>query len=206
MELYLVRHGEVVPPAPGAFYGGAEVPLSATGREQAEAAAALLGGVRLDAIYSSPLSRARFGAERVAERQGLEVRERVELREIDRGRWTGHTKEQIEARWPGQLAAHDADLEGWRGNGGETFGDLRDRVVPAVEEVIGAHPGGAVAVVCHLFPIRAVLAQVLGVPLEGWTQLRLPTGSVSLVEVGGAGLEQAVVRWHGRRGDDAGDA
>ncbi len=199
VRLFLIRHGAVVPPSPGVYYGGTEVPLSPRGEAEARAAARLLAGVELEAVYCSPLSRARFGADcLIRSRPGLEVEVLPQLREIDRGRWTGNTPEQVDQLWPGQRAAHDRDPEAWRGHGGESLGDLRDRVLAAFGQLVAAHPTATIAVVSHLFPTRAILAQALAWPLERWTDLRLPTGSVSLLERQDEGW---AVPWHGRQGE-----
>ena len=113
MRLFLIRHGAVIPPAPGALYGGsADVPLSTAGEAEARAAAAALADVDIDHLVASPLARARYGAEQVAATRAS-ARPPVELaeglREIDRGRWVGLTPEVIEQRYPGDLAGHAAD-------------------------------------------------------------------------------------------------
>ncbi|RMH03759.1 MAG: histidine phosphatase family protein [Planctomycetota bacterium] len=183
MRVFLVRHGAVALPRPGVFYGGTEVPLSPTGRAEAEAAAELLAETQPTALWSSPLERARSGAERIAARHpGLEVRIDPGLREIDRGRWTGLRPEEIERRWPGQLAAHRADPESWRGHGGESLGDLRRRALAAWRRILERSGPGDLIVVSHLHPTRAILAEAAGLPLAAWPDLQLPTGSVSLLE------------------------
>ena len=196
MRLFLVRHGAVIPPAPGAFYGGTDVALSEVGKREARRAAELLEEEPLQAIYSSPLSRARYGAERVADRRaGVGIRVVEGLREIDRGRWLGLTAAEVEERYPGDLGHHAADPEKWREHGGESMGDLRDRVLRVRDALVAQHDGAAVAVVSHLFPTRAILADALGLDLPRWSELELPTGSVSLVEYAGT---RAEVRWVGR--------
>ncbi|MBC8328037.1 MAG: histidine phosphatase family protein [Planctomycetes bacterium] len=195
--MFLIRHGEVVPPAPGAFYGGTEVELSPRGRQEAASAARDLAHEDLDAVYSSPLSRARFGAEQILlGRLGLDLQVADGVREIDRGRWVGLTPEEVERRWPGDLEAHRRDPEAWRAHGGESLGGLRDRCLRVRDWLLEQYPEGSIALVSHLFPTRAILAASLGLPLDQWGTLRLPTGSISLVDYRQAGSE---VRWTGRR-------
>ena len=47
-------------------------------------------------------------------------------------------------------------------------------------------------VVAHLFPIRAILADALGKPLEEWEDIAIPTGSISLVEYGAEGVSEVL--------------
>ena len=52
-------------------------------------------GLQQDMVFASPLSRAKYGAERIAEKHGLEVVLDDRFKEVQRGRWLGKTKEQI---------------------------------------------------------------------------------------------------------------
>lgn len=197
MRLILVRHGAVRVARPRTFYGGSEVPLSAEGMREAERAAAALAGRRLDHVACSPLSRARHGAERIAAGRGLAGRPEVceALREIHRGRWVGLTEEEIRARWPADLRAHAEDLEGWRGHEGESLGDLRDRVLGARDDLLRDWGGGTVAVVAHLYPIRALLAEALHRPLGDWERLHVPTGSITVISGTALGWVVESVGW-----------
>lgn len=173
----------MAPARPGVFYGGTDVPLSPAGREEAAAAARLLAGEPLDRIVASPLSRARFGAERILEgRNGLAIQIEEELREVDRGRWVGLTPEEIEREFPGQLAAHEGDLANWREHEGESMGDLRARVLAVRDRLMDELHGRSVGLVAHLWPVRAILADADGASLEEWKRFKVPTGSVSCAE------------------------
>ena len=78
-------------------------------------------------------------------------------------------------------------MENWRENEGESMGDVRDRVLEARDALLGDLGDGGAVVVAHLFPIRAILADALGKPLEEWSDIAVPTGSISLVEYGAGG-------------------
>ena len=60
-----------------------------------QAAADFLKNEKIDLVFSSPLSRALYGAERIAENYGLTPIQDDRFREINRGRWLGLTKEQV---------------------------------------------------------------------------------------------------------------
>lgn len=191
MRLFLIRHGAVSPVRLGSFYGGTEVDLSPQGRIEAENAALQLQSLPLQAIYASPLSRAQFGAEQIrAGRADLAIRTLEGLKEIARGRWIGLTPNEVDSQYPGDRESHRLDPWNWRAHEGESLGDLRARVLECRNDIVEKHPGdGAVALVSHMFPTRAVLADALHVELPAWDDLVIPTGSVSCVEydaLGGA--------------------
>ncbi|HSL57710.1 MAG TPA: histidine phosphatase family protein [Acidimicrobiales bacterium] len=101
-RLLLVRHGQSTWNADGRWQGQADPPLSDLGRLQARHAAASVGAVA--AIYASHLERARVTAEIIGEELGIGpviVDER--LSERDAGEWSGLTRPEIEAEWPGWI-------------------------------------------------------------------------------------------------------
>jgi broad specificity phosphatase PhoE len=159
-ELLLVRHGETAWNAEQRFQGHADPPLNDVGREQARALADELAAEQLDAIYTSDLRRASETAEIVAARLGIEVIRRRELREIDVGDWQGLTWEEIEEQYPDGRSRWEEHGHGWEG--GETYEQLRERVVAALWEIAASHPGGRVLVVGHGGTIRSVRAHVEG--------------------------------------------
>lgn len=168
------------------YYGGTEVPLSDAGRAEAAAAASVLAAWRLHHVVCSPLSRARYGADLIAHGRGLAAAPEpiADLREIDRGHWVGHTEEELLAARPEELQAHRSDPEHWRGHGGESLGDLRRRVLRARDGLLERWPDQTVALVAHLYPIRSLIAEASGQPYAAWEQLKVPTGSISLMELG----------------------
>jgi 2,3-bisphosphoglycerate-dependent phosphoglycerate mutase len=159
-ELLIVRHGETDWNAELRFQGHADPPLNETGRAQARELAAELAGTVADAIYSSDLVRARETAEILSERLEVPVTTLSELREIDVGSWQGLTRDEIETAFPGAYRSWRTGETGW--TGGETYDQLRARILPALERIADAHPGGSVIVVGHGGTIRTLRAHVAG--------------------------------------------
>jgi 2,3-bisphosphoglycerate-dependent phosphoglycerate mutase len=168
-KLLLVRHGETAWNAQRRWQGRDDPPLNKAGVRQAEALADELTGEPIDVIYSSDLRRALQTAEIVAARLALDVRPLPALREIDVGSWSGLTWDELEQRFPEQLARH---LESW-GSGwedGETPAGLTERVDAAVRQIADAHADGRVLVVTHGGVIRALSAIAHGVPFGDFTR------------------------------------
>jgi len=201
MRLYVVRHGAVIPPGnrKGAIYGGADVELSEQGKEEAQAAADYLleEAPKLDAVYSSNLSRAIYGAKKIAESRGIEVSKDSRFTEINRGLWVGLTKDEIEERYPqqvkqiGSLSNFEADPE-FSDHGGESYRAVGRRVLAARDDLLAKHQGQTVCLVCHNWVTAALLGNALGLPAEEWHTLKIPTASVSLIEYSSKAEENVV--------------
>ena len=168
--ILIARHGESDWNAAKRWQGHADRPLTQTGQEQARALAARLAHIALGAVYSSDLRRARDTAAMVAERQGLEVRERPELREVDVGSWSGLTRTEAEERFPEGYARWRSGHPGW--DDGESYEAMADRVLAAVRAIGAEHPDGRVLIVSHGGPIRAIHAEALGLDVHSYRRLR----------------------------------
>jgi probable phosphoglycerate mutase len=159
-ELLLVRHGETDWNRDRRFQGHADPPLNDAGREQARALADELAGERIDFVYTSDLVRARETAEIVASRLGAEIVARRELREIDVGEWEGLTWPEIEERHPEGARSWHEHGHGWKS--GETYDQLGERNIAALQRIAADHPAQRVLVVGHGGTVRATRAFIEG--------------------------------------------
>ncbi len=164
--ILLARHGESDWNRDRRWQGHADRPLTELGYAQATALAERLDGCRLVAVYASDLARARETARAVAERRGLAVIERRDLREVDVGSWSGLTREEVEAREPEGVRAWTEGGKGWRG--GESYQQMATRVVDALREIASAHPDEDVLVVSHGGCVRAIHAHALGMEFHAY--------------------------------------
>lgn len=103
-RLLVARHGQSTWNADGRWQGRADPPLSELGERQAAAAACHSAVVGITRVWTSPLERAHRTACILAVVHGVEVTLDARLQERDAGEWTGLTRDQIEAGWPGFLA------------------------------------------------------------------------------------------------------
>jgi probable phosphoglycerate mutase len=158
--LLLARHGETDWNSERRWQGHTDRPLNERGREQARALAEELAGRTIDAVYSSDLLRARETAEIVAAELGLEVRVEGGLREVDVGSWSGLVHSDVEASDPDGFRRWQEGGKGWER--GESYEEMRARVVAAVIELAAAHPGETLLVVTHGGSIRACRATAAG--------------------------------------------
>jgi broad specificity phosphatase PhoE len=181
--IFLARHGESDWNVEKRFQGHTDRPLTERGREQAYALADLVAGEKIDAIYTSPLSRAQETAEIVAARVGLEPVALPELREVDTGSWSGLSRADVEARFPEGFARWRSGGSGWED--GETYEEMAERVIGVLGTVAEAHPDGRVLVISHGGPIRAIHAAAEGLAIDDYRRLRPvePNARLSTVAV-----------------------
>ncbi len=159
-RILLLRHAETA--APDRFHGAeSDVGLGERGREQAEAAAPAIAALRPDALYSSPMLRARQTAGPIALACGRDVGIVPELHERRMGPLSGVLLEDGREAYARAMALWKrGDLDAAH-EGGESYAEMRDRVVPAFVALAEAHPGRTVVVVAHGIVIRVLLTSLL---------------------------------------------
>ena len=133
MELFLVRHGQ-----PDWEPGGHAVDdpeLTALGHEQARRVAERLGGESFDAIYVSPLRRARETMAPIAAKLGMEPRVESWLRELGLPKMQGMTSAEVQSFF---ASARERDLADWWDGppGGESFRHFHERVSAGAEGLL----------------------------------------------------------------------
>lgn len=152
--LWLARHGETDWNREGRWQGHANVPLNERGREQARELADRLAEVPIDVIYASDLARAHETALIVAEKKRMTVTTDPGLREMDVGRWSGLTSDEVARRFPG-MAMHD----------GETNEQHLARVLDAFTRIASAHLEQRILVVSHGKTLRVLRRHAAGRPV-----------------------------------------
>lgn len=194
LRLYLVRHGE--PASSDLFYGQADVPLSARGRDQAAAVAEALAAVPLAAIYSSDLERTLAGAALIAA-SGAGRPPPIALpalREMHLGVLERLSFREARTRVPALAGlGYDDLLDHRMPGGGESVRDLAGRVLPCVAELVVRHARGPgdprsgpppeIAIVAHNTVNRLLLASAAGLGPGGYTRFAQSLGALSRIDV-----------------------
>lgn len=182
MRILLLRHAETDWNRERRFQGWRDVPLSATGREQAESAARLLAATRIDAVWSSPLARARDTAAIIAAPHRLAVQESEAFREMGFGDWEGLTRDEVRERFP---EAHRAWAEtpheaAWPG--AETLAAVRARALAGLEALRAAHTGQTICLVSHGITGRLLILEALGLGPDRLWSFQLSSTGISELE------------------------
>lgn len=180
MLLYCVRHGESTYNVEGRLQGQSDTRLSPLGQKHAAAVAATLGKLPIEAVYASPLSRARETAQPLADALGLPVECDERLKEINIGVFQGALASELSDRFPEEAARWRSQDPDYRIPGGESRRDLMLRAEAALRAI---HESGhrQVAVVAHGGVLAAALKTLLQVPAER-NPFMLYNGSISMLE------------------------
>ncbi len=176
----LVRHG-AYPLLDRALGGRADHDLDARGIAQAARAARVIATRSISQVVSSPVSRAAQTAAPIAAAVGLTVELEPDLAEIDFGSWTGLSFEAL-GEQPAWRAWNDFRSTA-RVPGGESMLAVQARAVAAILRLGAAWPEGEVVVVSHADIIKAVLAHVLGAPLDLLRRWQIDPGSMSRIAI-----------------------
>ena len=187
VSIYLLRHGQTPYNADGNRYcGRTDVALTDKGIQQAEAVYQRLKGIPLDAVYSSPLSRARRTAELATGWEKVQTDHR--LIEIDFGGWENKTREEFVAEDPGSWAKWIDDPENNRaGNTGESGGEVIKRLDGFFSEMQTRHAGQTILVAGHNGTNRLYMAYKLGMPLRHYRRLSQENSAITLFELDDSG-------------------
>ncbi|MGC5040435.1 histidine phosphatase family protein [Streptomyces sp. DT190] len=179
--LLLARHGQTVWHAENRYAGVSDIGLTDTGRAQAQALGRWAAAHPVDAIRTSPLSRAVATADPACRALGLTPQLEPDLRECDFGVVEGRTLAEFEAEDPEWAAAYRADPVANSFPGAEDPAAAAARGVRALREIAAAHPGGRVLVVAHNTLLRLVLCSLLSIPAKEYRRVfpRLRNAAIS---------------------------
>jgi len=175
-----VRHGQT--PTTGKLLPGraAGLHLAERGVAQAEEVAARVASIaRIDAIYSSPLERARETAAPIARTTGHKVTIDKGLLECDFGEWTGAELKKL-MKLP-EWTTVQRSPSTFRFPSGESFTEMQTRMVSTIDRLCARHPGGTIVCVSHADPIKAAVAHAMGTHIDLFQRIVIGTCSVSAV-------------------------
>jgi len=164
-RLYLIRHAQSQGNT-GEDLTTGDPDLTEVGYEQAKRLGERMKAQKLDAIYASPMRRTQETAFAIADHLGLDVIPRHDLVEVVMGR----ADLDIRKMAPEEQAAiargivENGTWDAFPGSEGSA--NARKRVTTAIDEIIAAHPGQRVAVVCHAGFIQTYVSVVLDHPRD----------------------------------------
>jgi probable phosphoglycerate mutase len=184
--ILMVRHGQT--PTTGKVLPGRApgLHLAEAGVAQAHRVAERIAELpKIDAIYASPLERARETAAPIAKALKQRVKIDKGLLECDFGDWTGAELSKL-MKLPEWSTVQKAPST-FRFPNGESFTEMQTRMVSALDRIRAAHPGGTVVCVSHADTIKAAVAHAMGTHIDLFQRIVIGTCSVSAVAYTGHG-------------------
>lgn len=188
IRLVLVRHGETVWHEENRYAGRTDVALTERGMAQAMQLAAWARQAKLDAVWSSPLSRARLTALPAAEAISLPLQVNDQLIELDFGRGEGKTDGEMCTLFPEERAAFVRNPVMHYLPGGEDPVQAAKRCVATLHAIAEATgEGGRALVVGHNTLLRLALCSLLEIPLARYRSCFPLFGNGMITEIGMSG-------------------
>jgi broad specificity phosphatase PhoE len=182
-KFIMVRHGESEGNRERRFTISAEVGLTDLGVEQAYDVARRIARLfRPRIIVSSPFRRARQTSEIIAGELNLPIEIVFDLHERDLGCLKGHSYDDLRALVLKDPSYDPARGWSWKPEGGESYEDVRKRVMAAVVQLLGRYPQDEIVIVSHGGVMLSVWADITG----QWHGAHLPPNcGIVLIEHNG---------------------
>lgn len=169
MNIFFVRHGETAWNKARRFQGQSDIPLNDYGRELAVATREGLGGLLFQAVYSSPLIRAKETAEIITKGQNVPIIEDERIKEIAFGTGEGSYIEEIRSCPDSEMYHFLCNPEQYiPPEGGETLSEMVKRCESFVREVLipAEKECENVLVVAHGALIRGMICYIEKIPFQ----------------------------------------
>ncbi len=165
-EIYLIRHAQAEGNVYRMMQGHWDGNVTDMGQRQIDALAERMRDVKLDAVYTSDLYRARLTASALTRYRAVPVHCSLALREMNMGRWEAKFFGNVSYDEPALCHAFLFDQDRYFIEDGETYDQVGDRAYSFLEEILLAHPNQAVAIVSHGVTLRCLLSRITGLPLQ----------------------------------------
>jgi alpha-ribazole phosphatase len=179
--LWLLRHPEPDASTRGRCYGSLDVALSPEGVRQAHSIADALAQKSFAAIYSSPRQRCTQAAQILSVGRSCALEAVGALRELDFGELEGRTYDEIAAMYPDVYQQWMERPTETQFPGGESFSEMRARVIDATRDLRSRHAGQSIALVTHGGVIRIILADALGMKAANIFRIGQRYGAINAV-------------------------
>jgi broad specificity phosphatase PhoE len=166
MNLFLVRHGEIVSNIKKIYAGTSDEGLTRKGRYQAEQVAKVLKNKHIQTLLTSPVQRA------------LET-----AQIIGRGPWEGKSESRVSRVWPREWHIWNQRPAELKLPGRETLDELLRRVLKGVRQIRRHAKDGNHLIITHVAVIRVLLIWHAGESLNSYRSIPVPNAKVMELEI-----------------------
>ena len=177
-EIILARHGETEWNVEEIFRGRIDIELNETGIKQAKLLAEYLSGLKIDAIYSSPLKRASKTAEIIADYHKLDIEITPGLMDFNYGKWQGLPHQEVKDKYKELHNEWISSPQRVKIPAGESLDEVRERAKGMVNDVITKYKG-TVVLVSHRVVNKVLICALLGLDNSHFWNMRLDTCGIT---------------------------
>ncbi len=182
LEITFIRHGQVESNAHNAYIGWTNKPLTLTGISQAKELAGRLKHVPFDAIYTSPLERAKYTADILRGDNNVRVILDDGLKEWNFGIFDDLTFSAIQSKYPDEAKRWQENWWNYKIPKGESAREAYERHTAAISEIIGRYPdGGKICIVSHLCALRNMFTYLMGMKPEDATRFSIKNALINKI-------------------------
>ena len=155
----VVRHGQSVANEMGVFAGDTDHTLTPLGHKQAEITAEYIAKkYKIDAVYTSPLNRAKETAQHTSEKLGIKSQAVWGLHEISAGDWNNKKFDDLVKEYPEEYSVWLNDIGKSQCPNGENPRDVQKRVIETFVNIAKDNENKTVAIFSHGMAIRCAEA------------------------------------------------
>ena len=147
LQIILLRPGSTDFDEQGRITGQLDIPLSELGKEQVSNSVSELSGQSIDTIYYCPCQSASQTAEVLAKASRARLKKLEKLSNLDQGLWHGKLIDEVKQHQPRVYKQWQEKPETVCPPGGESLGDMRERVESSLKKLLKKHRSGIIALV-----------------------------------------------------------
>jgi len=182
-QLFLVACAQTTLDEQGVFQDPSDHRLSSEGTRHVKLLSAHLKSAKIDSFYTSPYEGALTTASVLAAAHRRGVIKIPDLRDMDFGKWTAKSMQELKEQNPEQCIAWQFTPQEHCMPGGETLEEVQARVVAALENVAAVERGNGVCVVSHTIPIKAAICHFMNEDLSiVWFAARQTSTALNVIQ------------------------
>jgi broad specificity phosphatase PhoE len=156
------------------------VKLNTTGLRQAEETGKTLTGMSMAAVYTSPLSRAKITAGKIAQFQKVSVVEEEGFTDMHFGEWQGLPLREVRERFRAIYDIWKIEPHKVKFSGGESLKEVAERSRGALLRLTEKHSEGTVCIVSHRVICKVMILNMLELPLSRFWNIRQDTCAINI--------------------------
>lgn len=183
-RLFLVACAETTQDRKGVYQSASDHKLTRIGKRHARLLGMYLKEKSIDSFYSSPFDGALTSASILAAKHRRGVIKLPELQEMDFGKWTGMTPQQLRASQEKHVITWQFTPHNFRMPGGETLEEVQARITAALENIVSVERGNGVCVVTHAIPVKTAMCHFMNEDLSIiWHTPRQESTALNIIDM-----------------------